>query len=128
MCGSELDNGGFNLYRSTSPDGAQMQLNAELIPSLAAGSTTGYSYTWSDRRDLTGGTTYYYWLEALDLDGVGVTYGPVSSVWLAPSAVTLATWQAGPTALASTRAWVLVLLAATTALLLGSLRSNAGLR
>ena len=38
---SEIDNAGFNLYRAESASGAQVKLNADLIPSQAPGSTPG---------------------------------------------------------------------------------------
>ena len=58
-----MDNLGFNLWRGTSPNAPDTQLNASLIPSQAPGSTQGYSYEWTDQANLVAGTTYYYWLE-----------------------------------------------------------------
>lgn len=86
---SELNNSGFNLRRGTSPAGPDRQLNAALIPSQSPGSSGGFNYTWVDDADLIPGTTYYYWLEALDVYGVTTTHGPVSAEFSAPTAVTL---------------------------------------
>ena len=93
---SELDNTGFNLYRGVSPAGPDRQLNAALIPSQAPGSSGGFSYTWTDRADLTPGATYYYWLEDVDLNGAATMHGPVSVDFVVPTAVTLSSVQAGP--------------------------------
>ncbi|HSN75301.1 MAG TPA: hypothetical protein VL334_09500 [Anaerolineae bacterium] len=86
---SELNNRGFNLYRGTSEAGPDIQLNGALIPSQSQGSPSGFIYTWEDRRELTPGTTYYYWLEDVDLAGVVTRHGPVSAVYQTPTAVTL---------------------------------------
>ena len=64
---TELNNLGFNLYRGTSPAGPLGQLNETLIPSQSPGSPGGFSYTWEDRVDLVPGTTYFYWIEDVDL-------------------------------------------------------------
>ena len=63
---SEVNNSGFNLYRnasSTAPD----ELLA-YVPSQAPGAAQGASYRWLDG-NVTPGNTYYYWLEAVSLDG-----------------------------------------------------------
>ena len=75
---SELDNVGFNLYRSESPDGPQVQINASLIPSQAPGSPVGATYTLLDQ-NVQAGTTYYYWLEDINTQGVATQHGPVSA-------------------------------------------------
>jgi hypothetical protein len=74
----ELDNGGFNLYRSDTPEGEYIRLNGELIPSQAPGSLEGAVYSWEDR-EVELGHTYYYKLEAVDIHGVSTLYGPVSA-------------------------------------------------
>ncbi len=66
---SELNNRGFNLYRGTSEAGPDIQLNETLIPSQSQGNPGGFIYTWEDHRDLTPGTTYYYWLDDVDING-----------------------------------------------------------
>ena len=85
---SELDNAGFNLYRSTSPVAPDQQLNSTLIPSQAPGSGQGASYQWQDF-DVDPGVTYYYWLETVALSGGTEMHGPVSATFSGPTAVTL---------------------------------------
>ena len=64
---SELNNRGFNLWRGTSPAGPDTRLNDTLIPSQSQGNPGGFTYTWEDRVDLVLGTTYYYWVDDVDL-------------------------------------------------------------
>ena len=66
----------YNVYRSETPDGEYVVLNATLIPSQAPGSVSGAAYTWVDR-DVRPGQTYYYRLEDVDIDGTHTLYGPV---------------------------------------------------
>ena len=87
---SELGNLGFNLYRGTSPNGWDRQLNEFLIPSQSPGSSAGFIYTWEDRADLAPGVTYSYWVEDVDLSGATTMHGPVSAAYQVPTAVTLA--------------------------------------
>lgn len=96
---SELDNAGFNLYRGTSADGPDVQLNDALIPSQSPGSPEGFTYTYEDRRDLVSGTTYWYWLEDLDMSGVLTRHDPVAIEYQgAPSAVALSGYRASAAA------------------------------
>jgi hypothetical protein len=95
---SEMNNQGFNLYRSTSPDTAGQKINAALIPSQAPGSAQGAVYTWQDA-EVTAGATYYYTLEDLDISGASSLHGPVSVVFQAPTAVTLGDLAASPASL-----------------------------
>ncbi|MEZ4767997.1 MAG: Ig-like domain-containing protein [Caldilineales bacterium] len=85
----ELDNQGFNLYRGTSATGPDRQLNDVLIPSQSPGSSTGFVYIWDDGADLTPGTTYFYWVEDVDLSGTATRHGPVSVDYTTPTAVRL---------------------------------------
>jgi hypothetical protein len=85
---SEQGNQGFNLLRGTSDAAPDRQLNDALIPSEAPNSSEGYSYEWIDA-DVQGGTTYYYWLEAVDANGTRARTGPVSAAYEAPTAVVL---------------------------------------
>jgi hypothetical protein len=73
----ELDNLGFNLYRAESESGSLTQLNSSLIPAQMPGSPMGAVYEFVDG-DVVPTVTYYYWLEALAVDGTGTTHGPVS--------------------------------------------------
>jgi hypothetical protein len=87
---SEIDNAGFNLYRTDSA-GAQ-PLPADLlayVPSQAPGSTQGVFYSYVDA-DVVAGQTYWYWLADVDLSGVATLHGPVSATASAPTAVTFA--------------------------------------
>jgi hypothetical protein len=75
---SELDNLGFNVYRALSPVGVRSQLNASLIASQAPGSAAGAAYSFADEA-VNAGATYYYWLEAVDVNGGTSLQGPVSA-------------------------------------------------
>ena len=86
---SEIGNLGFNLWRGTSPTAPDVQLNASLIPSQGPGSSQGFSYAWPDSANLVNNTTYYYWLEDVDIAGVVTRHGPVSATYSAPTAVSL---------------------------------------
>ncbi len=86
---SELNNLGFNLWRGTTPNAPDQQLNASLIPSAAPGSGQGFHYEWLDQADLVNNTTYYYWLEDMDISGQTTRHGPVSATYEAPTAVRL---------------------------------------
>ena len=85
----ELDNVGFNLYRSTAAAGPYTLLNATLIPPENPGSVMGGYYEWLDT-DVQPGVVYYYKLEDLDVKGVSTLHGPISiSISTAPTAVKL---------------------------------------
>ncbi|MCX5902526.1 MAG: hypothetical protein NTV89_03450, partial [Proteobacteria bacterium] len=74
---SEIDNAGFNLYRSEKEDGEYTKINDSLI--LAKGSSTqGASYEFVDR-DVKNRKTYFYKLEDIDLNGESTMHGPVST-------------------------------------------------
>ncbi|MCB0256169.1 MAG: carboxypeptidase regulatory-like domain-containing protein [Anaerolineae bacterium] len=83
---SELDNAGFNLYRSAT-DAAPEQLLAN-IASQAPGSAQGAFYSYQDF-DVQAGQQYFYWLEAVDFNGSTTLAGPVNAVAQSPTAVTL---------------------------------------
>jgi len=74
---SEIDNAGFNLYRSESEDGEYVKVNATLIPSEGS-PTQGASYQFIDD-GLKNRTTYYYTLEDIDLNGTSTFNGPLSA-------------------------------------------------
>ena len=74
---AELNNLGFNLYRSDAPDGPLSQLNDDLIPSQVPGSPSGAVYTWRDEAVLAG-ATYSYWLEFVDTGGTPTLRGPAT--------------------------------------------------
>ncbi|MBW2437899.1 MAG: hypothetical protein JRF29_11510, partial [Deltaproteobacteria bacterium] len=75
----EIRNLGFNLYRSTSPDGPFIKLNDYLIPGLEF-SVKGKSYSFMDTA-VTPGSLYYYKLEDLDASGKRTFHGPVCVDW-----------------------------------------------
>jgi hypothetical protein len=72
---SELNTVGFNLYRSTEPQGEYILINAELIPA-SEDAWTGAEYSFVDS-GLTPGVTYYYMLEDLDATGQRSKNGPI---------------------------------------------------
>jgi hypothetical protein len=65
---------GFNLYRSEEATGARMKLREMLNAELITGESP-YSYLDAAVEE---GTTYSYWLEAIDVSGSSETFGPVS--------------------------------------------------
>jgi hypothetical protein len=75
---SEIDNAGFNIYRSESENGEYAKINAGLIPAQGS-ATDGASYKfvdWSVER----GKTYYYKLEDIDLSGKSTLHGPANAM------------------------------------------------
>jgi hypothetical protein len=89
--GSEVNNLGFNLYRSVTP-GSQGAL-LDFFP--AAGGVGGAQYEYLDT-DMLPDTTYYYTLEALDVNGTGQYFGP-REITFQPAANATATATASPT-------------------------------
>lgn len=69
---TELNTAGFNLYRSTNPDGDFLQINDAMIASQGT-PTTGSSYTYIDR-NVSAGQTYYYVLEEIELNAATHRY------------------------------------------------------
>ena len=84
----ELDNLGFNLYRSTTPAGPWTQVNAEFIPAQNPGATFGAVYEVLDP-DVEPGTTLYYRLEDVDIHGASTFHGPIPITPGQPSAATV---------------------------------------
>ena len=58
-----------------------------MIPSQSQGSPGGFIYTWEDRADLAPGTSYFYWVEDVDVNGATTMHGPVSVDFSVPTAV-----------------------------------------
>ena len=79
--GLEIDNLGFNVYREEN--GTRVRVNSQILAgsALMAGERTnlkaGYSYAWPD--DPPVAKDAQYWLEAIDLNGQGTVFGPVSA-------------------------------------------------
>jgi hypothetical protein len=90
---AEIDNLGFDLYRSQDAVGPGEQINPERIPSAAPGSSQGFFYEFRDY-GVERGRTYYYWLEDVDTAGNRTRHGPVHAALQVPTAVTLATLNA----------------------------------
>jgi hypothetical protein len=73
---SEISSSGFNIHRGLSEDGPDVRINDELIPAKG-NELDGASYSFADR-DIVDGLDYYYWIESVDVTGVGTMHGPVS--------------------------------------------------
>jgi len=74
---NEVNTAGFNLYRSDSPDGPFVQINASLIPA-SADPLTGGQYAYEDTA-VQAGQTYYYLLEDVEYSGQTTRHGPIES-------------------------------------------------
>jgi hypothetical protein len=74
---SEIDNDGFNLYRSDAENGNYIKINTTLI-TVKGSSTQGASYEFTDT-DVQNRKTYYYKLEDIDLNGKSTMHSPVSA-------------------------------------------------
>ncbi len=112
---SEIDNAGFNLYRtgsaSAQPEPAHL---LSYVPSQAPGSTQGAFYSYFDG-DVEPSQTYWYWLEDVSLSGTTTLHGPVSATVQAPTGVTLSGISASPAAGSMPAAGVLLALLAPLA-------------
>ena len=72
---SEIDNLGFDVYRSLEEDGEYVRINGDRIQ--GAGSSSGRNvYSFTDVR-LTNGQTYFYKLEDVSFDGKHTLHGPI---------------------------------------------------
>ena len=72
---SEVDIIGFNVWRGTSEFAVGEQLNEEQMAVSNPGQMDGATYTYTDA-DVAFGTTYYYWIEIIGLDGSRERVGP----------------------------------------------------
>jgi len=75
--GAEIDNAGFNIYRSTEENGTYAKINDELIPAKGSPSDSA-TYQFIDK-PVKNRTTYWYKLEDIDLKGEATMHGPVSA-------------------------------------------------
>ncbi|HMA62608.1 MAG TPA: FlgD immunoglobulin-like domain containing protein, partial [bacterium] len=73
---SELDNSGFNIFRSGQENGGYMQINEELIDGAGNSSTTKY-YQYIDQKVIPG-NQYWYKLQDVSFAGETEMHGPVS--------------------------------------------------
>jgi hypothetical protein len=81
---SELDNAGFNLYRSEQVDAQKTKINTSLIPTnVPPGSPFGAVYQYKDKTAVPG-VLYFYWLQDVDIYGKTQLHGPVKARALAP--------------------------------------------
>ena len=112
---SELQNSGFNLYRTQTADPPAAANLLAFVPSQGPGSAQGFAYSHDDY-DVTAGNAYWYWLEDVDFSGVTTMHGPVSVVFTSPTAVTLNGLEAAAGQPATLVAWPWLLAALAAAL------------
>ena len=76
---SEIDNAGFNIWRSTTKNVKHddNKINSTIIPAVA-GATDGATYSYIDDK-VVPGVTYYYQLEDINARGLSTFHGPVSA-------------------------------------------------
>jgi parallel beta-helix repeat protein/predicted outer membrane repeat protein len=74
---SEIDNAGFNLWRSEAEEGEYIRINPRTI-AAEGGSTLGAEYACTDYTAQPA-TVYFYRLENIDTSGASIFYGPVSA-------------------------------------------------
>jgi hypothetical protein len=75
--GAEVDNAGFNLYRSDTESSGYVKINSSLIPAKGSASKSA-SYAYVDT-NVQNRKTYYYKLEDIGLNGSSTMHGPVSA-------------------------------------------------
>jgi hypothetical protein len=75
---AEIENVGFNLYRSESQAGGYVKINSSIIP--ANGSPIKGAYYEFIDNDVKNRKTYFYKLEDIDLNGKATMHGPVSAL------------------------------------------------
>jgi len=75
---SEVNQAGFNIYRSENPGGPYVKLNDSLIPA-SPDPVTGGEYSFTDTT-AEAGVTYYYQLEDVELDGKTTMHGPIMMI------------------------------------------------
>ena len=75
---SEIDNAGFNLWRSDTKDGKYIKINSKIIEA-EGGATQKAEYAYGDDTAKPG-ATYYYKLEDIDTRGASTFHDPVSAV------------------------------------------------
>ena len=81
MTQTEVDNLGWNVYRSTQNEfSTAAKVNNGIIDGYGTTSEPSYYNFVDDSPNLTIGTTYYYWLESIDLGGENHIYNSVVTV------------------------------------------------
>jgi hypothetical protein len=86
---AEIDNAGFNVYRSASADAMGDMLNSALIASTSSAGT-GAAYSFTD--SAVGAGVYYYWVQSVATDGTTTAYGPVEAITQAPTSAGLSSF------------------------------------
>ncbi len=76
--GLEVDNLGFDVFRSRFPDRDWVQVNGVLV--LGLGNSAGGGRYWFADRTVTNGVRYYYMIEDVDDRGTRTLHGPVWAV------------------------------------------------
>lgn len=79
---TEVDNAGFLLMRSTSPNGPFAQVTPFLVPARGS-DVSGATYSYEDR-SVSRKKIYYYKLVDIDLGGTRTDHGPVAASVGAP--------------------------------------------
>lgn len=73
---TETELSGYNVLRNETNDlGSALQVNSNIIPSTNTSTTHDYSYR---DQEIAFNTTYYYWLQSVNMDGTCEHYGPVT--------------------------------------------------
>jgi hypothetical protein len=74
---SEIENAGFNIYRSETEADGYVKINSDLI-SAKGSETKGAKYVFTDNI-AKNRKTYFYKLEDIDLNGTKTMHGPKSA-------------------------------------------------
>ena len=75
---SEMNNAGFNIWRSESEDGKYIKINPNIIEAIG-GATLNAEYAYDDHTAKPG-ITCYYKLEDMDTKGISTFHGPISAM------------------------------------------------
>ena len=76
---SEVDNMGWNVYRSTVGNmGQSMILNVEGMIAGAGTTSEPTDYSYRDEHDIIFNVTYWYWLESISISGDAELFGPIT--------------------------------------------------
>ena len=70
---TEQNTVGFNLYRSTTPDGSYTLINEGQFIASQGSPVSGASYAYTDN-NVSAAQTYYYVLEEIEADGSSIRY------------------------------------------------------
>jgi hypothetical protein len=72
---SEVDNFGFDIYRSTAEDGPFDRLTVQPIPGAGTVDEPRY-YEYKDTA-IDPGVEYFYYVESISVDGIRETFSPI---------------------------------------------------